>query len=80
MRSMTWLRYRSGGSPAGMKKEKTRTIAVPSSAGDVGDPAHPVQLGASGAPTGILPMGEPIAETRTPASSSAARKAASCRR
>ena len=61
-----------------MKKENTRTIVVPSSRAMSAIRRIRSSSGPSGAPSGIFPIGEPIAETRTPASSSTARKAARC--
>ena len=78
IRSMTCARYRSGGSPGGMKNENTRTIVVPSSQAAAATRRIRSSSGASGASTGIFPMGEPIAETATPASASMARNAVSC--
>ena len=79
IRSMTWARYRPGGSPAGMKNENTRTIVVPSSRAVAATRRIRSSSGPIGAPTGIFPMGDPIAETATPASA-AARNSASCGR
>ena len=75
---MTSARYRPGCSPAGTKKENTRTIPVPSSAAMSATRRIRSSSGGSGAAMGIFPMGEPIADTRVPAPSSAARKAVTC--
>ncbi len=77
IRSMTWVRWSSDGSPGGTKNENTRTIGVPSSRAMSAIRRIRSSSGPSGAPIGILPMGDPMAETRTPASASMARKAAS---
>ena len=61
-----------------MKKENTRTIVVPSSRAVPAIRRIRSSSGPSGAPTGIFPIGDPIAETRTPASSSIDRNPASC--
>jgi hypothetical protein len=61
-----------------MKNENTRTIAVPSSPAMSAMRRIRSSSGPIGAPIGIFPMGEPIADTRIPAASSAARKAATC--
>ncbi len=50
-----------------MKNEKTRTIVVPSSPAMSAMRRIRSSSGPSGASTGIFPMGEPIADTRTPA-------------
>src|SRR5579875_766078 len=63
---MTWLRWRRGGWPAGMKNENTRTIAVPSSQAVSAMRRIRSSSGRSGAPTAILPIGEPIAAGRLP--------------
>jgi len=44
------------------------------------DAAEPVKLGAERRLERVFPMGEPIAETLTPARSAASRKAPTCRR
>ena len=53
-------------------------IAVPTSAAISAIRRILSSSGPSGASSGIFPMGEPIADTRTPARSSALRKAVSC--
>ena len=75
---MTCVRCRSGGSPGGTKNENTRTIVVPSSRAVSAIRRIRSSSGPSGASSGIFPMGDPIADTRTPASSSMARNVASC--
>ena len=61
-----------------MKNENTRTIVVPSSRAVAATRRIRSSSGPIGAPTGIFPMGDPIAETATPASASMARNSASC--
>ena len=51
-----------------MKNEKTRTIAVPSTPAISAMRRIRSSSGRSGSPIPILPIGEPIADTRTPAS------------